>query len=228
MRSLAHLNKYFWRYRVRFLLGVVFITASNIYAILPPKIVRITFDLLREVSYIAPHFKGTPFADSAMETFAGIWIFFGGLIVATALLKGVFMFFMRQTIVVMSRLIEYDLKNEIYNHYQNLSLAFFKRNNTGDLMARITEDVSKVRMYLGPAMLYAINLAVLFALVIYNMLQVSPTLTAYVLIPLPVLSITIYHVSRLINIRSEKVQRQLSALSTFVQESFSGIRVLKA
>lgn len=228
MRSLAHLNKYFWRYRNRFLLGVVFVSASNIYAVIPPKIVRITFDLLREVSYIAPHFEGTPFSDAAMETFVGVWIFFGGLIVASALLKGVFMFLMRQTIVVMSRLIEFDLKNEIYNHYQELSLAFFKRNNTGDLMARITEDVSKVRMYLGPAMLYAVNLTVLFSLVIYNMIQVSPTLTAYVLLPLPILSFTIYHVSRMINIRSERVQRQLSALSTFVQESFSGIRVLKA
>lgn len=228
MRSLSQLNKYFWRYKTRFLLGVIFVTASNFYAILPPKIVRITFDLLREVSYIAPHFQNTPFSDVATETFLSIWIFFGGLIVVAALCKGVFMFLMRQTIVIMSRFIEYDLKNDIYSHYQNLSLAFFKRNNTGDLMARITEDVSKVRMYLGPAVMYAINLTVLFSLVIYNMIQVSPTLTAYVLIPLPILSITIYHVSRMINIRSEKVQRQLSVLSTFVQETFSGIRILKA
>lgn len=228
MKALSHLNKYFWRYRTRFLLGIIFITVSNIYAILPPKIVRITFDLLREASYLAPHFRGTPMEAFGGEGFVSVWIFFGGLIVASAILKGFFMFLMRQTIVVMSRLIEYDLKNEIYQHYQSLSLAFFKRNNTGDLMARITEDVSKVRMYLGPAVLYAINLTVLFVLVIYNMIQVSPVLTAYVLIPLPILSITIYHVSRLINIRSEKVQRQLSALSTFVQESFSGIRVLKA
>lgn len=228
MRSLAQLNKYFWKYRIRFFLGIVFVAASNFYAILPPKIVRLTFDLLREISFIAPHFQDTPFEDKAMETFLGIWIFFGGLIVAAALCKGVFMFFMRQTIVVMSRFIEFDLKNDIYSHYQDLSLAFFKRNNTGDLMARITEDVSKVRMYLGPAVMYAINLTVLFSLVIYNMIQVSPTLTAYVLIPLPILSFTIYHVSRMINIRSEKVQRQLSVLSTFVQESFSGIRILKA
>lgn len=228
MRALSHLNKYFWRYKTRFLLGVLFVTISNFYAILPPKIVRITFDLLREVSYLTPHFRDTPFEALTSETFIGVWVFFGGLIVVAAIFKGIFMFLMRQTIVVMSRLIEYDLKNEIYHHYQSLSLSFFKRNNTGDLMARITEDVSKVRMYLGPAVLYAINLAVLFALVIYNMIQVSPVLTAYVLAPLPILSFTIYHVSRMINIRSEKVQRQLSALSTFVQESFSGIRVLKA
>lgn len=138
------------------------------------------------------------------------------------------MFLMRQTIVIMSRFIEYDLKNEIYNHYQNLSLAFFKRNNTGDLMARITEDVSQVRMYIGPAVLYAVNLMVLFPMVIFKMIQVSPSLTTYVLLPLPILSITIYQVSRLINIRSLKVQKQLSHLSTFVQEGFSGIRVLKA
>jgi len=228
MRALAHLNKYFWRYKTRFFLGILFVSISNLYAIVPPKIVRITFDFLRDVKPIFAMMEGTPLHELYLDVLIGAFLFFGFVIVVSALLKGVFMFLMRQTIVVMSRFIEYDLKNEIYDHYQNLSLAFFKRNNTGDLMARITEDVSKVRMYVGPAVLYAINLTVLFALVIYNMIQVSPTLTAYVLIPLPILSITIYQVSRLINIRSEKVQRQLSQLSTFVQEGFSGIRVLKA
>lgn len=228
MRSLAYLNKYFWRYRVRFLLGILFVAISNLYAILPPKIVRITFELMAEISQITYHFKPTPFGGFLNESSIGIWFFFGSIIVLSAIFKGIFMFLMRQTIVVMSRVIEYDLKNEIYDHYQQLSLSFFKRNNTGDLMARITEDVTKVRMYLGPALLYAINLAVLFVLVIYNMISVSPILTAYVLIPLPILSFIIYHVSRMINIKSEQVQRQLSALSTFVQEGFSGIRVLKA
>ena len=203
-------------------------TISNFYAIVPPKVVRITFDFLRDVKPIFTMMEGTPLHEMYFDVLIGVFLFFGFLIVLAALLKGLFMFLMRQTIVVMSRFIEYDLKNEIYDHYQNLSLAFFKRNNTGDLMARITEDVSKVRMYVGPAVLYAINLTVLFSLVIYNMIQVSPTLTAYVLIPLPILSFTIYHVSRMINIRSERVQRQLSHLSTFVQEGFSGIRVLKA
>ena len=203
-------------------------TISNFYAIVPPKVVRITFDFLRDVKPIFTMMEGTPLHEIYFDVLIGVFLFFGFLIVLAALLKGLFMFLMRQTIVVMSRFIEYDLKNEIYDHYQNLSLAFFKRNNTGDLMARITEDVSKVRMYVGPAVLYAINLTVLFSLVIYNMIQVSPTLTAYVLIPLPILSFTIYHVSRMINIRSERVQRQLSHLSTFVQEGFSGIRVLKA
>ena len=228
MRALSHLNKYFWRYKTRFFLGILFVSISNLYAIVPPKIVRITFDFLRDVKPIFAMMEGTPLRDMYFEVLVSAFLFFGFIIVLAALLKGVFMFLMRQTIVVMSRFIEYDLKNEIYNHYQSLSLAFFKRNNTGDLMARITEDVSKVRMYLGPAILYAINLTVLFTLVIYNMLQVSVTLTAYVLIPLPILSFTIYHVSRMINIRSERVQRQLSQLSTFVQEGFSGIRVLKA
>ena len=228
MRALAHLNKYFWRYKTRFFLGILFVTISNIYAIVPPKIVRITFDFLRDVKPIFTMMEGTPLHEMYFDVLIGAFLFFGFVILMSALLKGVFMFLMRQTIVVMSRFIEYDLKNEIYDHYQSLSLAFFKRNNTGDLMARITEDVSKVRMYVGPAVLYAINLVVLFVLVIYNMLEVSVSLTAYVLIPLPILSFTIYHVSRMINIRSEKVQRQLSQMSTFVQEGFSGIRVLKA
>jgi ATP-binding cassette subfamily B protein len=228
MRSLAHLNKYFWRYKTRFFLGILFVAISNFYTVVPPKVVRITFDLIREVSIIAPHLEDTPLEIVGTNNAISVWLFFGVIIVGATVIKGIFMFLMRQTIVVMSRHIEYDLKNEIYNHYQNLSLAFFKRNNTGDLMARITEDVSKVRMYLGPAVMYAINLSVLITLVVYNMIQVSPTLTAYVLIPLPILSLTIYYVSKQINLKSEKVQRQLSALSTFVQEGFSGIRVLKA
>jgi ATP-binding cassette subfamily B protein len=228
MRSLAHLNKYFWRYKTRFFLGILFVAISNFYTVVPPKVVRITFDLIREVSIIAPHLEDTPLEIVGTNNAINVWLFFGAIIVGATVIKGIFMFLMRQTIVVMSRHIEYDLKNEIYNHYQNLSLAFFKRNNTGDLMARITEDVSKVRMYLGPAVMYAINLSVLITLVVYNMIQVSPKLTAYVLIPLPILSLTIYYVSKQINLKSEKVQRQLSALSTFVQEGFSGIRVLKA
>jgi ATP-binding cassette subfamily B protein len=196
--------------------------------VLPARIVGITLDLLSDLSTVENQFRDTPFETFVGGSGIGIWFFFGSVIVLSALLKGVFMFLMRQTIVVMSRLIEYDLKNEIYDHYQKLSLSFFKRNNTGDLMARITEDVSQVRMYLGPAVLYAVNLMVLFPMVIFSMIQVSPSLTAYVLLPLPILSITIYQVSRLINIQSLKVQKQLSAMSTFVQESFSGIRVLKA
>jgi ATP-binding cassette subfamily B protein len=145
-----------------------------------------------------------------------------------ALLKGVFLFLMRQTIIVMSRLIEFDLKNEIYVHYQSLPLSFYRKNNTGDLMARISEDVSRVRMYLGPAIMYGLNLVVLFILVISYMLSVNVKLTLFVLLPLPFLSLSIYFVNTLINKRSEEIQRSLSGLSTFVQEAFSGIRVLKS
>ncbi|MGB6036876.1 MAG: ABC transporter ATP-binding protein, partial [Cryomorphaceae bacterium] len=145
-----------------------------------------------------------------------------------SVLKGVFLFFTRQTIIVMSRLIEFDLKNEVFDHYQKLTLAFYRRNNTGDLMNRISEDVSQVRMYLGPAIMYSINLVVLAVLAIGAMLRVNVELTLYVLLPLPLLSVSIYYVSKIINQRSERVQRQQSRLSTLTQEAFSGIRVLKA
>ena len=138
------------------------------------------------------------------------------------------MFFMRQTIIVMSRLIEFDIKNEIFKHYQNLDRSFYKKNNTGDMMARISEDVTKVRMFLGPATMYPINMISLFLLVIYNMFNINIKLSLYVLAPLPIMSITIFFISKIINIKSEKVQSQLSVLSTITQESFSGIRILKS
>ena len=138
------------------------------------------------------------------------------------------MYFMRQTIIVMSRLIEYDLRKEIYNHYQTLDTAFYKRNSTGDLMSRISEDVSKVRMYLGPTVLYGIDLVFLFVLTIYSMLQVSVELTLWSLLPLPFLSASIYWVSSLINKRSTKIQQQLSELTSIAQEVYSGIRVVKS
>jgi ATP-binding cassette subfamily B protein len=228
IRPLARLNRFFWKYRWRFLLGILFVSLSNLYAIVPPKLVRVTFDFLADVRPIFIHFKGGEAQAEMFTLLAQTFLWFGAVVVLSALLKGFFMFLMRQTIVVMSRMVEYDMKNEMYDHYQRLSLAFFKRNSTGDLMARITEDVSKVRMYLGPAILYAVNLLVLTVLVIYNMIRVSPSLTFYVLLPLPILSITIYYVSHKINVKSEVVQRQLSRMSTFVQEGFSGIRVLKA
>ncbi|MFT7011129.1 MAG: ATP-binding cassette subfamily B protein, partial [Flavobacteriales bacterium] len=148
--------------------------------------------------------------------------------VGLSLCRGVFVFLNRQTIIIMSRLIEYDLKNEIYSHYQKLTPAFYKNNNTGDLMNRISEDVSKVRMYLGPAIMYSINLVVLSVLTIYYMVSVNLELTLYALAPLPIMTIMIYYISRVMNQRSEEVQRQQSIVSTFVQESFSGIRVVKA
>lgn len=154
--------------------------------------------------------------------------FFGGLVLLFAILMGIFMYFMRQTIVVMSRLIEYDMRKEIFGHYEKLSLSFYKMNNTGDLMSRITEDVSKVRMYLGPGVLYAINLVSLFVMVIYSMLQVNVELTLYCLAPLPILSISIYYVSNLINKKSTIIQEQLAKLNSVSQEVYSGIRVVKS
>ena len=155
-------------------------------------------------------------------------LLFGLLVLVLALLRGLFLFFMRQTIILMSRHIEYDLKNEIYSHYQQLSLAFFRRNNTGDLMNRVTEDVSRVRMYLGPGIMYTINTVVLFIMVIYAMLTVNVRLAVYSVLPLPLLAVIIYYVNNIINFRSEKIQQRLSVLSSFVQENFSGIRIIKS
>ncbi len=155
-------------------------------------------------------------------------LFFGGLVLFLALVMGIFMYFMRQTIIVMSRLIEYDIRKELFSHYEKLSLSFYKKNNTGDLMSRITEDVSKVRMYLGPAVLYGINLVSLFVMVIASMLSVSIELTLYSLLPLPFLSLSIYFVSNIINKKSEKIQQQLATLNSTAQEVYSGIRVVKS
>ncbi len=151
-----------------------------------------------------------------------------GMYMLLAILKGIFLFFTRQTIIIMSRYIEYDLKNEIYNQYQDLTFNFYKKNQTGDLMNRISEDVSKVRMYLGPGIMYTINLFFLFGLVLYKMISKNPELSLYVLLPLPIMSVLIYFVSRILNKKSERVQFQQSRLSTIVQESFSGIRVVKS
>jgi ATP-binding cassette subfamily B protein len=173
-------------------------------------------------------FKGLPMENELRSDFFNILLLFGVIVIITALLKGLFMFFMRQTIIVMSRLIEYDLKNDIYQHYQKLDLAFYKKNKTGDLMARISEDVSQVRMYVGPAIMYAISTITLFLLVMVRMLTINAELTLYVLAPLPILALTIYYVNSRVIKKSEAVQKQLSTISSWVQESFSGIRVVKA
>ena len=152
----------------------------------------------------------------------------GGIYMGFSLLKGFFLFLMRQTIIVMSRFIEYDLKNEIYNKYQVLDQSFYKKNATGDLMNRISEDVGLVRMYAGPGIMYTINLVVSFILIVTKMVSISPSLTFYVLIPLPIMSILIYKVSSTMNKMSLEVQKEQSFLSTLAQESFSGIRIIKA
>lgn len=224
MKSLWVLNKYFYKYRLRLLTGVFFVTISVIFGVFPAIYVRESFDV---VSQAIQNFQnGT--SDVANSGLRNQLLLYGGIIIGASLLKGLFMFFMRQTIIVVSRYIEYDMKNEIFDQYQKLSLAFYKRNNTGDLMNRISEDVSRVRMYLGPAVMYTINVGLSLIIIITIMLTINVRLTLFVLTPLPVLSVAIYYISRKINIKSEQVQRQLSTISTYVQEAFSGIRVLKA
>lgn len=190
--------------------------------------VREALDLVLENIKLFKLLEGTDArADLYMEI-GSILLYFGIMVLILALIMGVFMYFMRQTIIVASRLIEYDLRKEIYDKYQELDQLFYRRNKTGDLMSRITEDVNKVRNYLGPAILYFINLLTLFIIVIYAMVSVSPTLTFYVLLPLPLLSISIYYVSSIINRKSERIQRQLAYLNSVAQEVYSGIRVLKS
>jgi ATP-binding cassette, subfamily B, multidrug efflux pump len=228
MKELAYLNKFFYKYRYKLLLGAVFVILSNLFAVLPAQVIRLAFDLVANNIALYQLFDGFTCQVTIYKLFGNSLLLFGALVLLLALIRGMFLFFMRQTIILTSRYIEFDLKNEIYNHYQHLSLSFFRRNNTGDLMARATEDVGKVRMYTGPAIMYTINTAVLFALTIVAMLSVNVQLTVYCLLPLPILVFSIYKVNRLINVKSEKIQQRLSSLSSFVQETFSGIRVIKS
>lgn len=228
MKHLAHLNKYFWKYKWRLFLGTIFVLLSNVFGVLPPQVIRYAFDLVRENIAYYQLYNGFELQSSFYSVFSSALVFFGLAVLILAIIKGIFMFFMRQTIIVMSRLIEYDFRNEVYTHYQKLSTAFYKRHRTGDLMSRITEDVNRVRMYLGPAIMYGINLTGLLVIVVSTMLSVNRELTLYVLLPLPILAISIFYVNTLINRRSEAIQKQLSGLTSIAQEAFSGIRVLKA
>ncbi|MFY7890065.1 MAG: ABC transporter ATP-binding protein [Spirosomataceae bacterium] len=228
MKALQHLNKYFLKYKWYLLSGTLFIFISNLFGVVPAQIVRYALDLVKETIDLYFLFDGFKNQSIIYETFAFSILLYGGIILLMALLKGIFLFLVRQTLIVMSRHIEYDLKSEIYAHYQTLPLSFYRQNSTGDLMARISEDVGKVRMYVGPSLMYGINLISVFVLVVWYMYSVNPTLTWYVLIPVPFLSGSIYFVNTIINKKSEEIQRQLSTISTFVQEAFSGIRVLKA
>ncbi len=219
MKHLFYLNKFLWNYKKLLLVGSVFIVIANLFALYPAEFVRKAFD-----SVLLSIENNTQSSEEIRNTL----LKYGGLIVAFALLKGVFMYFMRQTVIVMSRKIEFDLKNEIYQQYQKLSMSFYKKNKTGDLMNRISEDVSRVRMYLGPALMYGVNISILFYLVISKMISISSTLTFYVLLPLPILAITVYFVSSSINKRSERVQEQLSQITTISQETFSAIKIVKS
>ena len=228
MKSLKYLNSYLLRYKTRLVLGTLFVTISNLFAIYPAEILRKGIDMVQQGIEVYFIMQGTTAADELKTQFFYVLLGLGAIVIAAALLKGLFMFFMRQTIIVMSRLIEYDLKNDIYKQYQKLDLAFYKRNKTGDLMARIGEDVSQVRMYVGPAIMYAISTVTLFILVLVKMLSVQPIFTVYVLTPLPLLAVAIYFVNSRVIKKSERVQRQLGLISSRVQESFSGVRVVKA
>lgn len=218
MESLKHINKYLYKYRLRLLLGVLFVGISNYFAVNAVPYIRLTIDYLKTAAT-----QHIPTEESYHQLFI-----YGMYMLGYAALSGFFLFLMRQTIIVMSRLIEYDLKNEIYEHYQKLDTAFYKRNNTGDLMNRISEDVGRVRMYIGPAIMYILNTSFLFVFTITQMVNVDVKLTLFVLIPLPLLAISIYYVSNTINKKSTRVQEQLSNITTQAQETFSGIRVLKA
>lgn len=228
MKDLAYLNKFFYKYRWRLIPGILFVIISNIFGVLPAQVIRVAFDLVTENIAVYRLFSGFQRQSVIYDIFGSSLFLFGVLVLVLALLRGLFLFFMRQTIILMSRHIEYDLKNEIYNHYQRLSLAFYRRHNTGDLMNRATEDVSRVRMYLGPGIMYTINTVVLFIMVIYAMLTVNVRLAVFSVLPLPILAVIIYYVNNTINFRSEKIQQRLSALSSFVQENFSGIRIIKS
>lgn len=223
MKALRHLNKYFWKYRFRFILGIIFIFTSNVFGLYPPIYIGEVFNIVGDVIQ-----EGDFKSESKRNFIKSQLAYYAFLVLIFAICKGLFMFFMRQTIIVMSRLIEFDLKNEIYNHYQKLSISFYKRNKTGDLMNRISEDVSRARMFIGPAILYTTNLIISISLIIPKMISISPKLTLYVLSPLPILVVAIYKVSSVMNKKSEIVQRQLSKLSSISQETFSGIRVIKS
>lgn len=228
MKELKYLNKYLIKYKWHLILGTVFVIISNIFQIIPGPLVRLSIDLVVDNIRLYQSFSGTDLQSDFFKVFAFGILVYAGLILLMALLRGIFLYFMRQTLIVMSRLIEFDLKNEIFEHYQVLPLSFYRRNNTGDLMNRISEDVGRVRMYLGPAIMYGLTLVTLFMMLIPFMFKISPQLTWYALSPLPLLSLSIFLVNNKVERRAEQIQESQSKLSTFVQEAFSGIRVLKS
>ena len=239
MKHLRALNKYFWKYRVRLGIGTLFIIISNYFNVLQPQIMGFIIDFVqRSLPGYVPK-TNVPAYDITVKKFIALiegWevssikvvVFCGVLILILALLRGFFMFLMRQTIIVMSRHIEYDQKNEVFEHYQQLDASFYKVHSTGDLMSRMAEDVSRVRMFTGPAIMYLVNLITLISMSVFFMYKREPELTMYVLAPLPILAITIYLVNNIIHKRSEALQASLAELTTSAQQSYSGIRVIKS
>ncbi|NCI46313.1 ABC transporter ATP-binding protein [Sediminibacterium soli] len=239
MKHLGALNTYFWKYRYRFFIGIFFVIASNYFAVLAPQVTGFVVNQVQQRLPGARPSATRPVHDGLVDMFIdwvqSMHVSFGWLvalcsmtILLLAVMRGILMFFMRQTIIVMSRHIEFDQKNEIFRHYQVLDNGFYKTHSTGDLMNRMTEDVSRVRMYTGPALMYFINLITLIGFCVVNMLRKDVYLTILVLAPLPILAVTIYVVNSIINRKSERIQSLLSDLTTNAQESFSGIRVIKS
>lgn len=228
MKSLKHLNKYLFKYKYRLLIGFVFIVLANFFKIFPAQLIREALDLIEDKLSGEEIFTQSFFSDLIDNmSIAKIIILYASIIFGIAIITGIFTFFQRQTIIIMSRLIEFDLKNEIFNHYQKLDATFYKENNTGDIMNRISDDVLKVRMYVGPALMYSFGLFSLFVMVVPLMFSINVKLSLYSLTPLPILSVIIYLVSSRINKQSEKVQAKLSDITTLSQETYSGIRILK-
>jgi ATP-binding cassette subfamily B multidrug efflux pump len=239
MKQLSYINKYFWKYRWRLMLGIIFIFVSNYFAVLAPQVTGYIIDKvqafltgstnqnsIRQNDWLVT--RTIQWIETLSFSFTGIVALFGIMLLLFAILRGFFMFLMRQTIIVMSRHIEFDQKNEVFRHYLQLDANFYKTNETGDLMNRISEDVSRVRMYTGPAVMYLINLIALISLSVFYMVKKNAELSLYVLAPMPILAITIYYVNNIINKRSEEVQAKLSDLTTNAQQSYSGIRVIKS
>lgn len=228
MKELRYLNKYLVKYKWHLILGTLFVIISNVFQIVPAQLVRLAIDFVVDNIRMYQTLEGTSTQTDFFKVFAFGILVNAALILIMALLRGLFLYFVRQTLIVMSRHIEYDLKNEVFEHYQSLPLSFYRRNNTGDLMNRISEDVSRVRMYLGPAIMYGLTLITLFLMLIPYMFRVNAELTWYAISPLPFLSLSIFLVNNKMERRSEEIQKSQSRLSTFVQEAFSGIRVLKS
>jgi len=241
MKHLRAVYQYFWKYRIRLGVGILFVFLSNYFNVLSPQVTGFVIDFVQRALELPGYHqrKSTPDYDPLVSKFieriessdynvAKVVALCGITILILALLRGFFLFLMRQTMIVMSRHIEYDQKNAIFQHYQQLDTSFYKRNSTGDLMNRIAEDVSRVRMFTGPAVMYLVNLVAVISLAVFFMYKRDPLLTLYVLAPLPILAVTIYYVNTTIHRKSERIQALLSDLTTNAQESYSGIRVIKS
>ena len=228
MKALKRLNKYIWRYKGLLLFGTLCVILANLFGIYPPQVVRSAIDLVGDLIKVDALHEGFAVRSSVNGLIGTSLVVFSILTISFALIRGLFMFLMRQTLIVMSRKVEFDLRNDMYAHYQELSLSFYRKNRTGDLMARITEDVGRVRMYLGPGIMYTINTISLMIVVVITMMTVNPELTLYTLLPLPLLSFLIYYVESRVLKRSDRIQEQMSKLTAFTQEVYSGIRLTMA